>query len=204
MLLRTAAVSLASFALIPAAAQASTKPHYPKYYSGSLSGSIAVTSDSITRRANWTVSGVRFKLVHVRFVENTWTGYYNVDAGRVSYHESVTQGDCSYTVDEKFALKGSFGRNYPSTPFFMTRDMLGRDYYDGLIQPAKKWTVTQVCTADDPDGTAPEPVTVEAPNLFDSGEKHQRIGSSLEGKYVTKDDYTHERTTYKWSLRPRR
>jgi hypothetical protein len=45
---------------------------------------------------------------------------------------------------------------------------------------------------------------VQAPNLFSTGEKHQRIGSSLKGKYVTKDDRQHETTTYKWSLRPRR
>jgi hypothetical protein len=68
---RTVAAALASLALIPAAADASTRPNFPRTVSGTISGSSTAKKDGVTRKASWTVKGVRLKLVHVRFVENT-------------------------------------------------------------------------------------------------------------------------------------
>ena len=81
MAFRTLAALLASLALIPAAvAEASAKPKFPRTVSGTISGSSSSTRGN-TVKETWMIKGVRFKLEHVRFVENTWTGFYKVTAG---------------------------------------------------------------------------------------------------------------------------
>src|SRR6476469_5644990 len=103
MAFRTLAALLVALALIPAAAEGSTKPRFPRTVSGTISGSSSSTRGK-TVRETWTINGVRFKLEHVRFVENTWTGFYKVAGGTVTFSESET-GSCSYSVDRTFALR---------------------------------------------------------------------------------------------------
>jgi hypothetical protein len=199
---RTLAIALACLAVVPAAAQASSRPNFPRTVTGTLGGSYSATEGETTHKASWTVKNVRFKLVHVRFVENTWTGYYNVSAGTVTYSQSET-GPCSYSLQETFALKPAMPKNNPSTPFYMTRNMLGRDYYDGIVDPAKRWNVTETCNYPDQDQYT-NTVKLEVGNLFDSGEKHFKIGKAMKGRYSYKDDYLHATRTWTWSLKPRR
>jgi hypothetical protein len=204
MTLRLGLAAPLALALVPAAAHAASQPRFPAGYSGTISGSIASSANGLTRKVSWTVKDIRFKLIHARQAEGSWSGYYKITAGTVHYTETTQDGaDCAYTIDDSFALRPAIPRNYPSTPFFMTRNLLGREYYDGVIDPAKKWTVTDVCTSDDAAAQSPTR-TIDAPNLFNTGERRGRIGGSLTGKHVTKDEHTQSTTTYKWSLRPRR
>jgi hypothetical protein len=202
MTLRTVAVGLGCLALLPAAAQASSKPNFPRTVTGTISGSYSAKQGETTNKASWTVKSVRFKLVHVRFLENTWTGYYDVTGGTVSYSETET-GPCSYSLQQTFALKTAMPKRNPSTPFYMTRNMLGRDYYGGIVQPAKRWNVTETCS-DSGGGQYTNALKLEARNLFDSGEKHFRIGQQMKGRYSYKDDYLHATKTWTWSLKGRR
>src|SRR3954471_6832752 len=100
MPLRTAAAGLALFALISAIASASTKPKFPRAVSGTISGSSTTTRGNMVAES-WTIKGARFKLEHVRFVENTWTGFYRVAAGTVTFSETET-GSCGYSVQKTF------------------------------------------------------------------------------------------------------
>jgi hypothetical protein len=202
---RTVAVALASLALIPAAAEASAKPRFPRTVTGTISGVASSSSAGTTVKESWTIKGVRFKLEHVRFVENTWTGFYKVTGGTVTFSERVT-GDCTYSVDKTYALRPVMPKRPISTPFFLNRDMLGRDTYGGNITPNLRWNVTQTCT--DPAGGEPttEPVRVEQGRLFDTfgtGSRRFRIGKAMKGTYRY-DDGEYGTTTYKWSLKARR
>jgi hypothetical protein len=52
-----------------------------------------------------------------------------------------------------------------STPFFLERDMLGRDHYGGNILPTPHWNTTRTCTF--PDGGEPTTETVRVePGTF--------------------------------------
>jgi hypothetical protein len=199
---RTVAAALASLALIPAA-DASTRPNFPRTVSGTISGSHVAKRAGQMNKESWTIKGVRFTLVHVRFVENTWTGFYKVTAGTVTFSETQS-GPCSYSLDKTFALKPAMPKRAVSTPFFLNRSMLGKDSYGGNIVPAIHWNVTETCTY--PDGGEPTTQTmrVEPGNLFDSSSPSSfRIGKAMKGRYSYKDG-EYGTTTYTWSLRPRR
>jgi hypothetical protein len=196
---RTVAVALASLALIPAVADASAKPKFPRTVSGTISGSSSSTRGN-TVKETWTIKGVRFKLEHVRFVENTWTGFYKVTAGTVTFFETET-GACSYSLNKTFALRPAMPGRAISTPFYLERNMLGKDSYGGNIVPNVHWNVTESCPQE-----GGEPITqtmrVEPGNLFDSDSPASfRIGRAMKGSYKYKDDYG--ATSFKWSLKPR-
>lgn len=201
MALRTLAVALASLILVPAA-QASTRPNFPRTVSGTISGSYVAKEGETTHKASWTITGVRFKLVHVRSAEGSWTGFYNVTAGTVSYSESET-GPCSFSVSDKFALKPVMPRPNPSTPLALTRTLTGHDNYGGTIQPNKRWKVTETCAYPEQDPYTNE-IKLEARNMFDTGSKAGKIGRAMKGRFVYKDDFAHSTRTFKWSLKPRR
>jgi hypothetical protein len=121
----------------------------------------------------------------------------------VTFSESES-GPCSYSIEKTFALKGHV-KSKTSTPFFLNRDMLGRDSYGGNILPTPHWTATETCTF--PDGGEPttETIRVEPGNLFDSRSPSRfRIGKAMKGTYRYHDDYLNATTTYKWSLKPSR
>jgi hypothetical protein len=199
---RIAAAALALLALIPAAAGASTRPKFPRTVSGTISGSHVAARGGQTNKESWTIKDVRFKLEHVRFVENTWTGFYKVTGGAVTFSESES-GPCSYSLDKTFALKPAMPKRPVSTPFFLNRNMLGRDSYGGNIVPNVHWNVTETCTY--PDGSEPTTQTahVEPGNLFDSRSPGSfRIGKAMKGRYTYKDDYLKATTVFTWSLKP--
>jgi len=199
---RTVAAVLASLALIPAAAQASAKPRFPRTVTGTISGAASSSSAGTTVKESWTIKGVRFKLEHVRFVENTWTGFYKVTGGTVTFSERVT-GDCTYSVDKTYALRPVMPKRPISTPFFLERDMLGRDSYGGNVSPKIHWNTTETCP--DPDGGEPrtDTVRVEPGNLFDSRSPRSfRIGRSMNGTYKYRDG-EYGNLSYSWSLKPR-
>jgi hypothetical protein len=200
MAFRTLAVALVSLALIPSAAGASTKPKFPRTVSGTISGSSSSTRGN-TVKETWTIKGVRFKLEHVRFVENTWTGFYKVTAGTVTFSESET-GSCSYSLDRTFALRPAMPKRVVSTPFYLERNMLGKDSYGGNIFPNVHWSVTETCPLEGGGEPTTQTVRVEPGNLFDSDSPASfRIGRAMKGTYKYKDDYGS--STYKWSLKPR-
>jgi hypothetical protein len=193
---------LAALTLVPVAAQAASRPSFPRTVSGTISGSYVAKEGQTTYRASWSITGVRFKLVHIRSAEGSWTGFYNVAAGTVSYSESET-GPCSYSVTDKFALKPAMPRPNPSAPLALTRSLLSRETYGGTIQPDKRWNVTETCAYPEQDPSTNE-VKLEARNLFDTGGKNGKIGRAMKGRYVYKDDFAHSTKTFKWSLKPRR
>jgi hypothetical protein len=205
MALRTALAVLASLALIPAVAGASTRPKFPRTVTGTISGSHnASRGGEQTNRESWTIKDVRFTLEHVRFVENTWTAFYKVTGGTVTFSESQT-GQCSYSLEKTFALKTAMPKRAISTPFFLERNMSGRDSYGGNIVPQIHWSTTETCSY--PDGGEPTTQTlrVEPGNLFDSDSPGSfRIGKAMNGRYTYKDDYLNATTLFKWSLKPRR
>ena len=88
MALRTVAVVVACCALIPSVAQASSRPSFPKIVTGTISGTDSATRDGQTNKESWTIKNVRFRLEHVRFVENTWTAFYKVTGGTVMFSET--------------------------------------------------------------------------------------------------------------------
>lgn len=202
MAVRTLALAVASLTLVPAAAQAASRPNFPRTVSGTISGSYVAKEGQTTYKASWSITGVRFKLVHVRSAEGSWTGFYNVTAGTVTYTESET-GPCSYSVSDKFALKPAMPRPNPSTPLALTRSLLSRETYGGTIQPDKRWTVTETCAYPDQDPDTNE-IKLEARNLFDTGGKNGKIGRAMKGRFVYEDDFAHSTKTFKWSLTPRR
>src|SRR5215212_8732587 len=140
MALRTLAAAIACCALIPATAQASSRPSFPRTVTGTISGSYLAKKDGTTHKASWKITGARFKLVHVRSAEGSWTGFYKVTGGRVSYAESES-GPCSFSLTDSFDLAPAMPTHNPSTPFYMQRSLLNRETYGGLIQPAKRWKV---------------------------------------------------------------
>ena len=170
---------------------------------GTISGSHSGKRGETTNKESWTIKNVRFRLVHVRFVENTWTGFYDVTGGTATFSESES-GPCSYSIEKTFALKGNV-KSKTSTPFFLNRSMLGKDSYGGNILPKVHWNTTRTCTI--PDGGEPttETVRVEPGNLFDSDSPASfRIGKAMKGTYKYFDDYLNATTIFKWSLKPRR
>jgi hypothetical protein len=200
---RTVAAVLACCAFIPSVAQASSRPNFPKTVSGTISGSYTGKRDGQTNNESWTIKSVRFRLEHVRFVENTWTGFYRVTGGTVTFSETES-GPCTYSLQKTFALKPAMPKRAISTPFFLTRNMLGRDSYGGNIVPAVHWNATETCTY--PDGGEPTTDTkrIEPGNLFDSRSPSSfRIGKSMKGTYKYFDDYLKATTVFKWSLKPR-
>ncbi|MEA2496302.1 MAG: hypothetical protein QOJ29_4213, partial [Thermoleophilaceae bacterium] len=170
-------------------------------YTGTISGSYIAKKGGTTHTITWTIKGVRFELVHVRSAEGSWTGFYNVAAGKVSYVDKET-GTCGYTLTEKFALAPAMPKHNPSTPFYMTRSMLSRENYGGNLEPKKRWTIFEACSYPDQDPEARQ-LTVTPRNMFDTGSKAGKVGRALSGKYVYKDDFVQSTTTYKWSLKPR-
>src|SRR3954454_3830530 len=58
-----------------AATAASTRPKFPRSVAGTISGAASSSRGGTTNKESWTIKGVRFELEHVRFVENTWTGF---------------------------------------------------------------------------------------------------------------------------------
>jgi hypothetical protein len=202
MALRALAAALASLTLVPAAAQGSTRPHFPKTVAGTISGAYLAKTDGSTYKASWSIAGARFKLVHIRSVEGSWTGFYVVTAGSVTYSESKS-GPCSYELSEKFALKPAMPSSRVSTPLALTRSLTGHDTYGGMIQPKKHWTVTETCTFPDQEPSTDQ-VRIDARNLFDTGSKSGKIGRAMKGRFVYKDDFNNSTKAYRWSLRPRR
>jgi hypothetical protein len=205
MALRTVAAALASLALIPAVAEASTKPKFPRTVTGTISGTHLAKQpgDPQVFNQKWTIKGVRFTLEHVRFVENTWTGFYKVTAGTVTFSETES-GPCTYSLEKTFALRPAMPKRPISTPFFLERDMLGRDSYGGNVSPTIHWTTTETCT--DPDGGEPrtDAVRVDPDNLFDSRSPRSfRIGRAMKGTYKYRDG-EYGNLSYSWSLKPRR
>ena len=200
MVPRTVAAVLACCALAPAA-QASSRPNFPKVVTGTVSGSYVSKKDGLTDKATWTIKGLRLKLVHVRFVENTWTGFYDVTAGTVTFTDNQT-GSCSYSLNQTFALKPVLPSRKLTTPFSMTRNMLGKDSYGADMRPTKRWNVTETCSYE---GSEPTTQTrkVTTGNLLDTGTTRFRIGRAMKGRYSYADDYEHSTTVFKWSLKPR-
>jgi hypothetical protein len=139
--------------------------------------------------------------VHVRFVENTWTRFYNVSGGTVSFSESES-GPCTYSVSETFALKSSMPSSRITTPFSMTRNMSGKDSYGADIRPTKRWNATETCTYPDSEPTT-QTRKVTTDNLLDTGSKRFKIGGAMTGRYSYFDDYLNATTVWKWSLKPR-
>src|SRR3954452_3138852 len=204
MALRTRVAVLACCALVPATAAASSRPNFPKTVSGTISGAYSAKRGETTNKESWTIKGVRFKLEHVRYVEATWTGFYKVTAGTVTFSESES-GPCSYSLEKTFALRPVMPKRPVSTPFFLGRNMAGKDSYGGNIFPKIHWPVTETCTF--PDGGEPTTETkrIEPGNLFDSNSPSSfRIGKSMKGTYKYFDDYLNATTVFKWSLKPRR
>jgi hypothetical protein len=203
MALRTLAAVTALCALSPAAAVASARPNFPRHVSGTISGTATQKASGNTVKSNWTISGARFRLAHVHYVEATWTGFYEVSGGTVTFEQSEI-GNCGYSIKQTFALKGSLPSAKTTTPLFLERTMLGQDKYDGMLDPTKKWNVVESCSFPDQDPEIRQRA-VAVPNLFNTGEKHGKIGRAMSGKFVYRDDapYNSTTTTYKWSLRPR-
>jgi hypothetical protein len=202
MIPRTVAATLIALALVPAVAGASARPKFPRTVTGTISGSHVAKRGEQTNKEAWTIKGVRFRLEHVRFVENTWTGFYKVTAGSVTFSETES-GPCSYSLAKTFALRSALPKRAISTPFFLERDMLGRDSYGGNIVPAVRWNVTETCAYPDAEPTA-ETKQVEPGNLFDSNSPSSfRIGKAMKGRYSYKDDYLNATTVFNWSLKPR-
>lgn len=199
---RTLAAALASLALIPAVADASTKPRFPRTVTGTISGSSSSSRGNTVKEA-WTIKGVRFTLEHVRFVENTWTGFYKVTAGTVTFSETET-GQCSHSVEKTFALKPAMPKRPISTPFFLNRNMSGHDSYGGNIFPSIHWNVTETCAFQDGGEPTTETKRIEPGNLFDATTRRSfRIGKAMKGTYKY-DDGEYGTTKYTWSLKPRR
>src|SRR5690349_8456263 len=122
MALRTLAALAALCALAPATAGASARPNFPERVAGTITGSSVLKTEGNTVKTTWTVSGARFKLVHVRSVEGSWTGFYSVTAGSVAFKQ-VETGVCGYTLEQKFALKSSLPKSKVSTPLALTRSL---------------------------------------------------------------------------------
>jgi hypothetical protein len=199
---RTVPAALACCALIPATAQASSRPNFPKTVTGTISGSYAAKKDGTTHKATWKISSVRFKLVHVRQAEGSWTGFYKVTGGHVSYAETQS-GPCSWSVSDSFDLAPAMPKNNISTPLALQRSLTGHDTYDGTIQPRKRWNVTETCSYPGSEPTTDE-FKFDIRNLFDTGSKAGKIGRAMKGRFVYKDDYLNSTRTFVWSLRPRR
>ena len=195
---------LLALAVIPASAQAASKPSFPKTYKGTISGTYVADLDGgSTHKVTWTISKVRFRLEHVRFAEGRfWTGFYKVTGGTVTYTDTKT-GTCTHDLSEKFALAPAMPKRVIATPFHMNRYVGSKDFYGGYIDPNKHWTVLESCTYSEDDFGAEEQ-RIDVRNMFDTGSKRGRIGSALKGKYVYKDDRPVSTTTYQWSLRPGR
>jgi hypothetical protein len=203
MALRTVAAALASLALVPATAGASTKPRFPRAVSGTISGASSSSRGGTTVKESWTISGVRFAHEHIRFVQNTWTGFYKVTAGTVRFSESES-GPCSYSLDKTFALRPAMPKRPISTPLYLERNMLGKDSYGGNIVPNVHWSVTETCPYPDGGEPATDTKRTEPGNLFDSrAPRGFRIGKSMKGTYRY-DDGDYGTTTFRWSLKPRR
>jgi hypothetical protein len=202
MALRTVAAALACCALIPSVAQASSRPSFPKTVTGEISGGHSGKRDGQTNKESWTIKNIRFRLVHVRFVENTWTGFYKVTGGTVTFSESQS-GECSYSIEKTFPLKSNM-KDKTSTPLSMTRNMSGRDSYGGNIWPSIHWNATKTCSFPGGEPTT-ETIRVEPGNLFDASSPASfRIGKAMKGTYKYFDDYLNATTTFTWSLKARR
>jgi len=195
-------LALLILVLLPAGANATSKPNFPKSYSGEISGSYRSSKDGRVITKTWTIKKVKFRLKHVRLFEGGWTGFYDVAAGTVSFHQTQT-GSCKYEFDETFALKPSLPRHNPSTPFYMDKSPLGRTIYDGIIDPTTTVTVDEICSYPDQ-----EPVTqeqkIEIGQLFDTGSRRGVPGRKLSGRYRYFDDYLNATTKWHWTLKPGR
>jgi hypothetical protein len=203
MALRTVAAALVCCALIPSVAQASSRPSFPKTVTGEISGSHSGTRDGQTNKESWTIKDVRFRLAHVRYVENTWTGFYNVTGGTVTFSESQS-GACSYSLEKTFPLKPNMPSSKTTTPFSMTRNMSGHDSYGGGIWPKLHWNATETCSYPGGEPTT-NTVPLEPGNLFNANSPPSfRIGKAMKGTYKYYDDYLNATTIFKWSLKPRR
>jgi hypothetical protein len=179
-----------------AAAPAGARPHAPKRYVGTVTGSYQVGHTVDT----WKVSNVSYKLWKFRFARDHWGGNYKLSGGTVSY-ESVETGVCSYKSTGSFAL-GKLPWLDASIDFLQS---VGSSYtYTVKASKSHQVSVTETCTDSDVPYTNSRRINPGG-GLWIQGSFSQkfRLGRTIKGHYKTQKDFRGGVGSWTWNLKPK-
>jgi len=205
-LARLFAAALIVCALTPAA-QAAGQPPFPHSYRGTVSGTLDARdgSQGTATKASWTIKGVALRLTRVIKTDASWSAYYAVTGGKITYHEAET-GSCSYAFDTTLPLRTSLSKT--SAPFALSQSLFFNHPTTALGSMTVKhgFKVSETCPQPDGEPAQISKRTIQLPTLFDPGEKRLKLGRRFADHNSSRDSSNGNRSTIKWSwvLKPGR